>query len=398
MKSKIILSFGHLPKYAGGKQSSGLASVIWELSNNINQLGSKEYKLILAATDIHVKKTKIDATEIKGWLKMDLLLYLIIRPWLLIFYIFKAIKLNYKYQLPFFNYLIKLCFYHKTIKEVKPEYIHLHGVISVIFFEIWNIKKYKVIATIHGLSGQDKLIPNFQNFQKMEVDLCQKPLKFVVFISSEVLKNWVQAYGEPIWKKEVILNAYNENLFYCTKENTISNKNYLNIATIGSISLLKGQNRVLEAIKLIKIKNIHYLCIGNGKRNEIKALIEFAKKNNISFESTGYLPPEGIREKLLNVDYMILPSSSEGFGLVFLESIACGVPVILPKNLPIVKEENLLSVKNSILIEDESPEAIAKTLLNLNSYSFIKEEVSKTVLNYTWDKVAQEYINLFQKL
>lgn len=396
--SKTVLSFGHLPKYAGGKQSSGLASVICELSDNINKLECVDFKYVLAATDIYVKKIKIGSTDVLGWVKKDLVLYIILRPWLLFFYGLKAGKLYYKYNLSYFNFLIKMIFYHKTINKVKPSLIHLHGCTSVVFFEIFNIKKFNIIVTIHGLSGQDISIPNYKNYQLMEKELSLLPLKVVVFITSEVLRHWVSAYRAPVWDKKVILNAFNNKLFYYTKnDNNVRNKKY-NIATVGSLSSLKGQNRVLEALKEIDNSNFHYVCIGYGSIDNIQFLENYAEANNISFEYTGYLSPSHIRERLSNIDYMILPSSSEGFGLVFLESIACGVPVILPKHLPILKEDNLLNKQNSILLDDESPKSIAKVLSNLDSYSFLNDKVSKTVLNYSWDKIAKEYINLIKSI
>ncbi len=396
--SKILLSFGHIPKYAGGKQSSGLAGVIWELANNINKLEDDDLKCVLAATDIHEIRSKIDATEVIGWVKKDILIYILLNPWLLFYYSFKAGRLFFKYKLPFFNYLIKLIFYHKTIKKVEPDYIHLHSSFSIVFFEIWKIKSYKIIATIHGLSGQDNSIPGYDNFQKMERDLSKKPLKSVVFITTKVLNDWVVAYGEPVWRKEVILNAYNKDVFFHIGYINNSASKITMLATIGSISERKGQKRVLQALSKIDNSKIHYVCIGNGTVKQIEFLRNFAKNNNISFECTGYLSPDKIRERLWSVDYMILPSSSEGFGLGFLESIACGVPVILPKNLPIVKEKYILSDGNSIFINDESPESIVQALIKLNSFSFEKEKVSRTVLNFSWDRIAMEYLILIKSL
>ena len=92
-------------------------------------------------------------------------------------------------------------------------------------------------------------------------------------------------------------------------------------------------------------------------------------------------------------DYMILPSSTEGFGLVFLETIACGVPVILPKHLPIVKEQSIIKPEiNALLTEDSSSEAIAKVLMTLNTHCFNHHEVSQTIPGYTWNDIAKQYI------
>ena len=393
-----VLTFGHIPKHFGGKQSSGLANVIWALANNMNQIANEDLKVILAATDIHLSKTIISSTEIIGWKRLNLIVFMLFHPWLLLYYGYKTGKLFYKYKFPYCNLLIKMIFYHKSIYENRPDYIHLHGCTGIVFFEIWNIHKFNLFATMHGMNGQDVLIPGHNIFKKMERDFSSMSLKFVVFISNDLVSRWITAYGKPNWKMEVVLNAYDSDLFYYI-QNKNSNKQVkykYTIATLASISLLKGQVRVLEALAELNNPSIHYLCIGNGSYDQIMELKTSAKKNNISFEHTGYISPTEIREKLSNVDYMILPSSSEGFGLAFLESIACGVPVILPKTLPIARERDLLNSENSIFLDDESSESILFELSRLDTYHFSKEKVALSISKYRWKNMAEQYASIIR--
>ena len=87
-----------------------------------------------------------------------------------------------------------------------------------------------------------------------------------------------------------------------------------------------------------------------------------------------------------------MPSTSEGFGLVFLESLACGVPVILPKDLPIVGVKDLLHETNCVLLEDNSVEAIKKVIDNILVYKFDKYHISNSVKNFQWKEKAEEYL------
>ena len=97
-------------------------------------------------------------------------------------------------------------------------------------------------------------------------------------------------------------------------------------------------------------------------------------------------------------DYMILPSSSEGFGLVYLEAIACGVPVIIPKNLPLAKEGGILNASNSMMIEDCSVESISKILPDLYSIQWHRKTISDSVISYSWDNIAKEYYSLYKSV
>ena len=88
---------------------------------------------------------------------------------------------------------------------------------------------------------------------------------------------------------------------------------------------------------------------------------------------------------------MILPSSSEGFGLVYLEAIACGVPVIIPQHLPLAQEGNILNEKNAIRIADSSSKAIEAILPSLQERKWDRKDVSASIISYTWDNIAKEY-------
>ena len=110
------------------------------------------------------------------------------------------------------------------------------------------------------------------------------------------------------------------------------------------------------------------------------------------------MPPDDIRKNLRDADYMIMPSSSEGFGLTFLEAIACGVPVILPKDIPITEENELINGRNSILIEDCSSISISKALEHIDDWHFNQEDVAATVSGATWNEIAEQYVISFKRL
>jgi len=63
------------------------------------------------------------------------------------------------------------------------------------------------------------------------------------------------------------------------------------------------------------------------------------------------------------VDYTILPSHYEAFGLVIPESLQCGTPVITTKQVGAVE---LLSDADGILLDDNQPETIAATIRKLS--------------------------------
>jgi len=391
---KTILTFGHIPKHAGGKQSSGLSNVMWSLALAMNNVNSN-YTCAFAATDINENIKVIDGIKVFGWCRLGLAHYIIINPFWFIYYIGKAAKLLFHFRLSFFSTFGKLIFYHKILDEVEPDLIHLHGCTSVVHYELYQFNRRKVFATVHGISGHDENIVGYLWNRKMERRFNRLNFIFVSFISSAVASQWGKYYPGSSWKSVVIPNSFDKNIYYYDNKigAKIKNSTLYNICTIGSIGKLKGQERVLLALFRINSNyNFVYSIVGNGTSDAVRSISQLANTLGVSIKLHGYMAPPKIRELLHDMDFMVLPSSSEGFGLVFLESIASGVPVVLPKNLPIAQEKGLLNKKNSILIDDSSIGSLEEFFNNIHSFTFDPKQVSESIKDNSWENVARTFI------
>ena len=387
-----ILSFGHIPSWAGGRQESGLANVIYNLALNMSNV--EGIKMYLSATDVFTDVDKRDNLTILGWTKSGLIGYSILHPfmtlkWLVVLI---AAKIKYGPTVNYIGFLFKGLHLAKSINLVRPDAVHLHGMTACIYNKIID-KKVKVIVTMHGMIGNSPTIPNHKYLSLMERSVCRSNrYEFIGFISSKLIADFESLYGNIVSKSKVFLNAYDNESFYYIEPKVHTKMTLLSIA---SLSENKGQMRVLKALAQSK-SDIKYICVGAGTSIEITNHLLFAKTNNIDFEYAGKKTPAEIREILANVDYVIQPSYTEGFGLVFLESIACGVPVILPKHLPIVLEDVIKPDVNAILLEDSTVESIIDCLQSLKTNSFQKKSIAKTVSNYTWKQIAQLYCENFK--
>lgn len=95
----------------------------------------------------------------------------------------------------------------------------------------------------------------------------------------------------------------------------------------------KGVDEVLELLpRLLKaLPELVYLVIGNGndrERLETKAS-ELGVAAQVIF--AGYIPNEEKQAHYRLADAYVMPSSGEGFGIVFLEAMASGIPVVASK-------------------------------------------------------------------
>jgi glycosyltransferase involved in cell wall biosynthesis len=94
-------------------------------------------------------------------------------------------------------------------------------------------------------------------------------------------------------------------------------------------------------------------------------------------------------------DYHLSASSSEGFGMIMTESLACGTPIILPRTCDLVEEEFVIDGVNAIVYEKPSKEAIQNVLKHALSMKFGREEMRNTVAGMSWGQIAACYGELF---
>lgn len=98
------------------------------------------------------------------------------------------------------------------------------------------------------------------------------------------------------------------------------------LGTIGRLHPTKGQNYLIKAAAKLRLRfsNLHLLLIGDGPlRQNLEIELQ---RNNIPHTLTGYLPQA--YEALPAMDLFALPSICEGMGLVLLEAMQAGVPIV----------------------------------------------------------------------
>jgi glycosyltransferase involved in cell wall biosynthesis len=150
----------------------------------------------------------------------------------------------------------------------------------------------------------------------------------------------------------------------------------------------KGYDRVLQAMAgLIKeMPELKYI-IGGGydeiEKKKIDALIaELGLKDNVVI--TGFIPDEDLKDYFQMSDVYVMPSYHEGFGIVFIEAMYYGLPVIAGNKDGSV--DALLNGKLGTLIDPMDIDAL-KNAIKENLEKINKEKVDKELLmsNFAYD-------------
>jgi phosphatidylinositol alpha-1,6-mannosyltransferase len=104
----------------------------------------------------------------------------------------------------------------------------------------------------------------------------------------------------------------------------------MTVSRLGSSERYKGHDRVIRALpRLLKQHpDTIYLVVGDGDgRTQLESLaVACGVMENVRFANL--VPPEELPDYFRLADVFVMPSTGEGFGIVFLEAMATGLPVI----------------------------------------------------------------------
>jgi L-malate glycosyltransferase len=154
----------------------------------------------------------------------------------------------------------------------------------------------------------------------------------------------------------------------------------LNIGILGGMgNYRKGFDILLKAVA--KVRNVELMVHIGG------AGIHFDEFRRLSTELGiedkcrfyGEILPEKITEFYSGLDLYILASRDETFGVVVVEAMACGLPVIATR---CGGPEEILTPETGILVEKEDPEDLARAIVNMagNLDAFNRESIRKYAL------------------
>jgi len=159
------------------------------------------------------------------------------------------------------------------------------------------------------------------------------------------------------------------------KPKKLSGSKNINILFVGRFEKRKGVDLLLDVIpKLLKDrKDITFHLVGNSKIPDEngKLLFKEFQKNNSSrpwfkqVRQYGYVSDEKLRDMYSSCDIFVAPSRYESFGLIFIEAMAAGKPVIGARvgGVP----EIIINGKNGLLFENENSAELLAAINKLAS-------------------------------
>ena len=177
------------------------------------------------------------------------------------------------------------------------------------------------------------------------------------------------------------------------------------ILFVGRIEPLKGIENLLSAMTYIKKEknNTRLMVVGGDKRSQVELerlqmlCCEMQIQDLVDF--VGAVNQDELPAYYSAADVCVVPSHHESFGLVALESLACGTPVIASRVGGI--EDIVIHGKNGYIADNNSPSVLADRISMAFSRSIVfdsAEDIRASVSGFGWSMVTERIINVYRRM
>ncbi len=160
----------------------------------------------------------------------------------------------------------------------------------------------------------------------------------------------------------------------------------LTVGRLSDVERYKGYDQVLQALPEIRqtIPDVHYIIVGKGddKTRIEQQIIQLGLQDSVTL--AGFIPDEQLCDYYNFCDVFAMPSKREGFGIVYLEALACGKPVLGGNQDGAI--DALCHGELGVLVNPDDVHEIAKMLVQIlqknypNSLIYQPESLRKNVI------------------
>ncbi len=336
------------------------------------------------------------------------------------------------------NYNIQ--YYPRTPKEIAQGYtfaialfllkrkynfdlIHVHvAKIGYYATKIKKLLKIPIVITTHGRDIQKyqeigygfRLDPKWNK----RIEYALKNADLVTAIGSSTNKEYLKI-GIPKERIADIPNGVDFKRFNEPYQNIREilglSQDIKIVLAVGRYDLKKGYEYLIKAIPSIleKYEKVKFLLIGK-RLSALKPLIQELSiesdviileqqafnKNDASIIDLNKIPNDTLLSAYKSADVFVSPSLIEGFALVIIEAMVCGLPIVAT-NVP-GNEDAIVNQKNGFLVPPMSPSALSEKIVevlnNDRKRVYLGENSIEMSRQYDWIKISNEYLYQYKKL
>lgn len=175
------------------------------------------------------------------------------------------------------------------------------------------------------------------------------------------------------------------------------------VIAVGRLDYQKGFDRLVKAWELVQKDGRFSDCSLDifGQGEWLEMLQQMIKNKGLQSSCSIHEPTNAIFEEYEKSSLIVMTSNYEGFGMVLVEAMACGVPAIAfdctcgPRDI-------IRDGENGLLIKDGDIEGLANAMMRLMGDEALRKkmgaEARKVVDTYSEEKIMAKWVELFTSL
>lgn len=283
-----------------------------------------------------------------------------------------------------------------TKRYARPDIIHVH---SVNFLALARYYKQKygvpIVYTCHSL-----VILEPKTRYRLLVAKRQEQLMRIadtIVVPSVWQEEKVKQYYPSLSRKVQVI----ENGIHVKKSPAEAPQGHL--LYVGRITRMKGVEELLQAVSLLakERQGVRLHIAGTGSDRYLAKLrrltVEKGIRSKVRF--LGFRPHTEVQKLYRKYGAVIVPSKQESFGLVALEALASGVPLVSTRRGGL---SQFVTEEVAEVIPAVSGRSIAKSIENMwNDSELTQSRVDKGLemaADYDWSRVTEKYLELFSNI
>jgi glycosyltransferase involved in cell wall biosynthesis len=173
------------------------------------------------------------------------------------------------------------------------------------------------------------------------------------------------------------------------------------VIAVGKHSYQKGYDLLLQSWKIIQEKHPDWELDIYGKYDPAQKLPELAEELAVNDSVRFFEPVKDIEAKFLESSIFVLPSRFEGFGMVLIEAMACGVPCV-SFDCPCGPADIVKDNEDGFLIENGNIQKFAERVMTLIEKDTLRKDMGQkakgNVKRYLPEVIVPQWDELFKSL
>lgn len=317
----------------------------------------------------------------------------------------KSIKPSHKY-----NYFIKINFLYKrlTAKGLHKniDFTHAHNLFTdgALAYKIKKTYKIPYIVTVRLTDVTMQY--RYMYHRRASINKVLKNAEKIIFISPTYRDRLFSMMPEKLVKElskktQIIPNGIHDiwisNPF---PERNVTKRKSVNLVFVGQIMKLKNIKSLINAVNLLNSKNTKstykLTIVGGANHGEPEYYKEFLELAEM-YDWLDYKGKVKDAKKLLEIyrsgDIFTMPSKPELFGLVYIEALSQGLPIIYSKGEGIDGFFGKLPVGSSV--NPESVESIAEGIETVANTAY--KGLNSAIQPFDWNKITQVYLKFYNQ-